>query len=332
MNKSIIELISVNKNYSKKSFLSKKPAYGLPAIDNLSLSLHEGEILGLIGESGCGKTTIGKSILKLTNIDSGEIRIFNKPVSNLSESQFRPHRTDIQMIFQDLDAALNPNMKIVDILSEILKRHHKTNKVETRLRLLKLISDVQLQSDILDRYPTELSGGQKRRIAIASALAVEPKIIIADEPTTGLDNYTQSLIMQLIIDLQKTNNLSMILISHDLQLVKKMCQRVAVMYLGNIIEIGNAEEISKMPAHPYSALLWQSHLKHRTHKTDTKRKHDIKSGLFDFDRPSKGCRFAPRCKRYIEMGKPEKCTSLETKPALMEVNNEHVVACHFPLY
>ena len=323
MKKTIIELTSVYKNYNKSG-------RGLPAIDHLSLSLYEGEILGLIGESGCGKTTIGKSILKLSSIDSGSIKIFDKEVTSLSERKFRPTRTNIQMIFQDLDAALNPNMRIENILNEILKRHHKTSKLETQERLLKLLSDVQMEPDILERYPTELSGGQKRRIAIASALAVEPKIIIADEPTTGLDNYTQSLIMQLIIDLQTSKNLSMILISHDLQLVKKMCQRVVVMYLGNIIEIGDAEKISKQPAHPYSALLWHSHLKH-TANTNTIRKHDIRSGLHDYERPSDGCRFSPRCKRYIEMGRPEKCTSIETKPELQELDDNHVVACHFPL-
>ena len=326
-----ISLESLHKNYNRAvSIWNKKQKSGIPAVDNVCLTLHEGEILGLIGESGSGKTTIGKSILKLMTIDDGKIKLFNKDITHLSEGKFRPFRKDIQMIFQDLDAALNPNMKIGNILSEIINRHHKSNKKETEKILLKLFSDVQLDPSILQRYPAELSGGQKRRIAIASALAVEPKVIIADEPTTGLDNYTQSLIMQLILKLQQSRNLSMILISHDLQLVKTMSQRVAIMYLGNIVELGPIDEVSESPAHPYSLLLWQSHLKHIT-QTPNQQKHDVRSGLFDFERPGEGCRFSPRCKRFTEMGKPDICTLEASKPVLTEVSESHLVACHFPL-
>ncbi|MDH3325667.1 MAG: dipeptide/oligopeptide/nickel ABC transporter ATP-binding protein, partial [Gammaproteobacteria bacterium] len=187
MKKTILQLNSITKNYNTPGFM-KKDKPDIPAIDDISLSLYEGEILGLIGESGSGKTTVGKSILKLMGIDSGSIQLFGNDITNLTENKFRAIRGDIQMIFQDLDAALNPNMKIDNILIEIVRRHHKTNKIEARKQALKLISDVHLEPEILDRYPGELSGGQKRRIAIASALAAEPRIIIADEPTTGLDN------------------------------------------------------------------------------------------------------------------------------------------------
>jgi len=258
--------------------------------------------------------------------------LFDQDITSLPEGKFRPLRTHIQMIFQDLDAALNPNMKIINILSEILKRYYdkETSQKSMQDRLTNLLSDVQLEPDILERYPSELSGGQKRRIAIASALAVSPKIIIADEPTTGLDNYTQSLIMQLILDLQKSNNLSVILISHDLVLIKKMCQRIAVIYLGNIIEIGPAETIYSSPSHPYSKLLWHSHLTHTAEINLEKRQHDVRSGLYDHEQPVYGCRFAPRCKRYIEMGKPDICTEKKSKPDLRSVSAKHKVACHFP--
>jgi len=336
MNKPALELHNLRKSFSKPNLFGKKFEV-IPALDDLSLRLIKGEILGLVGESGSGKTTLGKSILKLLDVDDGTISILNKDVTHLSEKKFRPLRKNIQMIFQDLDAALNPNMTISTTLGEILNRYAKTLSIPPTTKqqkhefIVQLLKKVQLNESILPRYPNELSGGQKRRIAIASALLVEPKIIVADEPTTGLDNHTQSRVMQLLIELQESEELSMIMISHDLQLIKNMCQKVAVMYLGNIIEVGNVNDVVNNPAHPYTSLLWESHLKHIKDIRTGDREHNIRSGLYDYERPIHGCRFAPRCKQYQENNKPEICRSKESKPTLRSISEQHEVACHFHL-
>jgi oligopeptide/dipeptide ABC transporter ATP-binding protein len=253
----------------------------------------------------------------------------------MSEREFRKHRHNIQMIFQDLDAALNPNMNIRQILTEILVRHEKISIDTLESRLKNILDDVNLEANILVKYPTELSGGQKRRVAIAAVLAINPKIIVADEPTSGLDSYTQNVVMHLITELQAKHALSIILISHDLQLIKQSCNRIAVLYLGNIVEIGTSDQITGKQAHPYTQLLWNAHstqgsVIHQKHQLP-KRKHNLRSGLHDFERPVNGCRFAPRCQRFRDKGQPEICTEHNSKPKLITLIDDHQVACHFPL-
>ena len=331
MTDKVLEITNLLKVYGSSGFMPGfRPKYEvLPSVDRVSFSLHKGETLGLIGESGSGKTTLGKSIIKLTDINEGNIKLFGQDVTSLPERKFRHLRRDIQMIFQDLDAALNPNMQVHKILAEILLRYEKISKKDLSKRIEQLILEVNLNIDTLGKLPTELSGGQKRRIAIAAVLAIKPKIIIADEPTTGLDSYTQTIVMQLISDLQKKRGLSVILISHDLQLVKQSCQRIAVLYLGDIVEIGNADQIIDHPAHPYTQLLWNSHLSQTAGVKTHNRRHDIRSGLHDFARPAKGCRFAPRCEKYLKMGKPIECTNADSKPKLNDIRKNHQAACHF---
>lgn len=329
----LLEIKNLVKTFKSGGFLPGfRPKYEiLPSVDNVSFSLAKGETLGLIGESGSGKTTLGKCIIKLMDANSGEINLFGNDVTHLSERKFRSFRKDIQMIFQDLDAALNPNMRIHKILEEILKRHEKITQSSLKNRLNQLMSEVNLESNILYKYPTELSGGQKRRIAIAAVLAIKPKIIIADEPTTGLDSYTQTVVMQLIAELQEQRDLSVIFISHDLQLVKQSCQRIIVLYLGNIIEIGTTKQITENQAHPYTQLLWNSHLSQMPGQVKQIQKHDIRSGLHDFARPMHGCRFAPRCHQFERMGRPKICTDKDSKPDLKSISQGHQVACHFNL-
>jgi len=333
MTKTILEVNKLVKTYKPKGLLPRigNQTNVLPVIDDVSFTLARGEMLGLIGESGSGKTSIGKSIIKLTNINDGSINLFGINISQLSDRQFRKHRHNIQMIFQDLDAALNPNMSIQQILIEILQRNKKQPPQKQFETLNQLIKEVNLESDILHRYPAELSGGQKRRVAIAAVLALKPKIIIADEPTTGLDSYTQTIIMKLIARLQQEHQLSMLLISHDLQLVEQTCHRIIVLYLGNIIEMGTSEQISQTQAHPYTRMLWNSHLSNREVQQIQNQRHDIRSGLHDFERPKQGCRFAPRCTQYQQNSQPDVCTTANSKPILRELSPGHQVACHFPL-
>ena len=328
----LLEIKHLVKTYEPVGLLQKlKQQYEpYPSISNINLSLYKGESLGLIGESGSGKTTLGKCLVKLETITSGNIHLFGQNITRLNERKFRSFRKNIQMIFQDLDAALNPNMKIHQTLKEVLARHQTLSQPDLDKRLLELMIDVNLEENILYRYPSELSGGQKRRIAIAAVLAINPKIIIADEPTTGLDSYTQTLIMQLLANMQKRRGLSILFISHDLQLVKQYCQRIAVLYLGNIVEIANTEKITSHAAHPYTRLLWNTHLGQRAHTKPENISHDIRSGLYDYRRPQTGCQFSPRCDRYKEMGKPAICTS-KTKPKLTFIGKNHQVACHFQL-
>jgi len=331
-NSPILTIKGVYKEYKTDYFLPQlfsRPV-SFPALDNVSLSLHQGEILGIIGESGSGKTTLGKSIVNLNKLSRGKINLFGRDVTNFSQRKFRPLRKDIQMIFQDLDAALNPNMKIRNILQEIYQSHHRVSKSQSEKQIINTLESVYLTESILDKYPTELSGGEKRRVSIAGVLLVDPKIIIADEPTSGLDAHVQRLIMHLLLKLQGLNALSMVLISHDLLLIKEMCQRIIVMYQGNIVETGTKDEIFHKACHPYTKQLVDAQLQNisqlgRSQQLKQKHSHSkpIKSNL--------GCRFSPHCYHYQLLGKPEICTSKTSTLSLQYFSPTHNVKCYFPL-
>ena len=263
-------------------------------------------------------------------LQEGSIELFGVDVTRLNQRQFKPFRKRLQVIFQDLDAALNPNTRVLQIMKDIFRLHYPTSDVENHIH--KLLYQLKLDESVLNKYPHELSGGQKRRIAIANVLACRPQLIIADEPTTGLDRYTQSLILMLTKKLQIENNISMLLISHDLQVISENCHRVIVLYLGQIVESGPVDTLMNNPAHPYTRLLWSTFNDKLGNKTvPQKRKHDVKSGLYDFERPLHGCRFAPRCPQYIGMGKPDCCTSSTTPLKEREISSTHQVLCHFPI-
>jgi len=331
MAKCILKVENIYKHYNENKQLFKKAkSFGIPAIDDISFELYAGETLGLIGESGSGKTSIGRAIGKLMSVQRGRIELFDQDVTSLSERKFKHLRKDLQIIFQDLDAALNPNMQIKQIMRDIFKLHHPAN--ETQNTINKLLHSVKLDQNVLSKYPSELSGGQKRRIAIANVLASKPKFIIADEPTTGLDQYTQSLILKLIRNLQKENAISMLLISHDLQVIKDNCQRVIVLYLGKIVEVAPVDILSQRPSHPYTQLLWSTFNEGLERKLiKNERSHNVRSGLHDFERPVHGCRFAPRCDQYIANNRPDICTLANNEPPLYQITPNHSVACHFPL-
>ncbi|WP_230281025.1 ABC transporter ATP-binding protein [Croceicoccus sp. Ery15] len=226
------------------------------AVDGISLTIHEGEILGLVGESGCGKSTLGRTIMQLIRPTSGSVFLEGREISALSDRELRAARIDFQMIFQDPYASLNPRMTVLDTLAEAVRTRHPELKGDAlRARVGDLMRTVGMNPAQMRRYPHEFSGGQRQRIAIARALAPEPKLIIADEPVSALDVSIQSQILNLLKDLTKRMGLTMIFISHDLSVVRYIADRIAVMYLGKIIELGSAEEIVDNPLHIYTRAL-----------------------------------------------------------------------------
>jgi oligopeptide transport system ATP-binding protein len=265
------------------------------AVDGVSLSLRRGEILGLVGESGCGKSTLGRTVLQLIPPSEGVVLLAGKNLTQLSDFDLRHARADFQMIFQDPYASLNPRMTVFDTLAEAIQTHTKIPRREMPGRVSALMEKVGLSPRFLKKYPHEFSGGQRQRIAIARALAVEPKLIVADEPVSALDVSIQAQIINLLATLSREMQLTLIFISHDLSVVKHISDRIAVMYLGKIVELGPAAKVFERPLHPYSKAL-VSAVPIPDPVREKRRERIILSG----DPPSPmnppgGCPFHPRC-------------------------------------
>jgi oligopeptide/dipeptide ABC transporter ATP-binding protein len=336
MNRTILDVQDLRKHYRQRGgLLSAVTGQGgtIPAVDGVSFYLRENETVGLVGESGCGKTTIGRTVLRLTDPSSGRIVYDEQDITKLNRAELRPLRRQMQMIFQDLDAGLNPKMRVRDILREALTVHERPTDAAIKARIRELLEQVNLKDSKLSNFPSELSGGEKRRVGVARVLAVRPKLIVADEPTSALDVSIQAQVVNLMRDLQKHLGLSYLFISHDLPVVELISHKVAVMYLGRIVEMGLAERIAHRPLHPYTQILWSSLKEKHTTEVSTARvpltPRKAAWGVFDFERPASGCRFAPRCPLYEANGRPAKCTDPGSEPQLRDVGNGHVVACHF---
>jgi len=239
----------------------------------------------------------------------------------------------MQMIFQDLDAGLNPAMRVREILREALIVHERPSDAEIAGRIRELLEQVNLKDTKLANFPSELSGGEKRRVGIARVLAVRPRLIVADEPTSALDISIQAQVINLLRDLQKHLGLSYLFISHDLPIVELVSEKVAVMYLGRIVEMGLAEDIAHRPRHPYTQILWSSMADRQSTEVSLSSASAGRErrawGVFDFEQPASGCRFAPRCPLYEEKGRPAVCTDPASEPPLRDLGKGHVVACHF---
>ena len=322
MSEYLLEIKNLSKTFPIKGGLLGREVGSVKAVTDINFKIKRGETLGLVGESGCGKTTLGRSILRLIEPTTGEVIFNGENIVNYTPDQMRAIRRKMQIIFQDPYASLNPRMTVGGILSEPMDIHHlHMNKDARKARLLQLLNQVQLPSDALSKYPHEFSGGQRQRICIARALAVEPEFIICDEPVSALDVSVQAQVVNLLMDLQKELNLTFLFIAHDLKVVEYISNRVAVMYLGNIIEIAESSELYGSALHPYTKALFSA----IPHATTAGRKERI---ILEGDIPSpmnppRGCHFNPRCWNAIDICR-------EKFPEQSFHSSTHMYRCHNP--
>jgi oligopeptide/dipeptide ABC transporter ATP-binding protein len=307
----------------KKYFPIKSGAFGgttnyIRAVDDVSFNIIKGETLGLVGESGCGKTTLGRCMLRLTEPTDGEIIYKNMNILKLSKNEFRKIRADFQIIFQNPKTSLDPRMNVKNIIAEPLVFHKKVQKSGVNEKIIELLNLVGLREEHMWRYPDELSGGQCQRVAIARAISINPQFLVLDEPTSSLDVSVQAQIINLLREVQNKLKLSYLFISHNLLLVNYISDRIGVMYLGELVEFGPADEVFKEPLHPYSVALTASA---PIPDPESKIKRIPLIGeIPPITRPPSGCRFHPRCKHAMDRCKKE-------EPKLVEKSGR-LVACY----
>jgi len=317
----LLEVENLRKEYPIERGLLRSEKGKVQALSGVSFQIREGEVVGLVGESGCGKTTLAKLILKLLLPTGGEVRYHGKNIFSLEGSDLKAVRRDIQMVFQDPFGSLDPRMKIKEIVGEPLLVHGIGTSRERYRNVITLLESVGLQELHGGRYPHEFSGGERQRIGIARSLALSPKLLVLDEPVSSLDLSIQAQILRLLLSLKKEKNLTYLFISHDLRVVSKVSDRVLVMYLGKIVESGPTEKIFSKPEHPYTHALLASQPQYiRERGFQGIPRGEIPSPA----NPPSGCRYRTRCPHA-----EKKCA--EEEPLLLERTPHHFVACHFEL-
>ncbi len=318
--KPLLQVVNLRKYFPiREGFFSRASEY-VQAVDDVSFSIPPGKTLGLVGESGCGKSTIGRTVLKLMDPTSGKIVLKGRDITDLTKSQMRPLRTEMQLIFQDPFSSLNPRMTAGAIVKEPLSLHNLSSGNQSQERVLEVFERVGLRADQMGDFPHQFSGGQRQRIGIARALILDPTLVVGDEPVSALDVSIQAQIINLLMSLQDDLGIAYLFISHDLAVVKHISHQVAVMYLGKIVEVGNKTAIFDTPQHPYTKALLSAVPSPRP--TGEKRKRMLLSGDVPSPiNPPVGCRFHERCPYVMDRCKSE-------PPRLKEIAPEHWLACH----
>jgi peptide/nickel transport system ATP-binding protein len=308
-----------------RGIIFRRPVGYVHAVDGIELEVYPGETIGLVGETGCGKSTTARLVTKLLDVTEGKVWFEGRDITNLSRRQMRPLRRQMQMIFQDPYASLNPRKTVASIIGEPLRVHKTVQESKVKGEVQQLMELVGLNPEHYNRYPHEFSGGQRQRIGVARALALRPKLIVCDEPVSALDVSIQAQILNLLEDLQEEFNLTYIFIAHDLSVVKHMSDRVAVMYLGRIVEIAPGDTLYRNPKHPYTGALLSAVPIADPDLAAQRRRIILEGDVPSPIDPPSGCRFHPRCPRA------QFPTCKEDDPALTPHHRGQVAACHFPL-
>jgi oligopeptide transport system ATP-binding protein len=294
------------------------------AVDGVSLEVRAGETLGLVGESGCGKSTLGRTLLRLTELTSGKIEFEGRDISGLSRAALRPVRREMQMVFQDPYASLNPRKRVSSIIGMPMRIHGTHPRSEIPERVRELLGLVGLSPEHADRFPHEFSGGQRQRLGIARALALRPKLVIADEPVSALDVSVQAQVVNLLADLQDELGLTYLFVAHDLSVVRQVSDRIAVMYLGKLVEVGPAERVSTLPVHPYTEALLSAVPVPDPDVSARRERIVLRGDVPSPASPPSGCRFHPRCPHATDI-----CRTDEP-PLVPHRGAGHLAACHHP--
>jgi len=317
----LIEVTDLKMHFPIYAGLFRSRVGEVKAVDGISFDIFEGETLGLVGESGCGKSTAGRALLRLYDITEGTVKIDGADISHAGSERLRKMRPTMQMVFQDPQASLNPRMTVAAIVGEPLDEHTKLSKKEKLARVYELMDAVGLNRDFANRYPHEFSGGQRQRIGIARALALNPKFIVCDEPIAALDVSIQAQVVNLLEDLQKKLGLTYLFISHDLSMVRHIADRVAVMYLGKVVELASREALYAKPLHPYTEALLSAVPEPDPSLEATVERIILTGDVPSPSNPPTGCNFCTRCPKVMDI-----CRRID--PEFKEVEPGRYVACH----